>query len=77
MNSDGKFWATVWCSLFALITVIAICTTIYSVGAGREIEFKKIEAIASSKDPIATGCAFGFTEKEAPVCASKAQLTHN
>lgn len=68
MDSDGKFWVCVWSIVALVLIALIISLTITEHTNGK----LKIEAIAGSKDPIATGCAFGFTEQQAAICLQKA-----
>lgn len=61
MNSDEKFWIAIWA--LAAIVCLAICSSVtaYSIN--------KNNAIAASKDPIATACAMGRGDE--PLCIQK------
>ena len=57
MNSEGKFWCTIWAIIGVLVCTLIISVTAYNINQTN----KETELVKAGADPIALACAKGYT----------------
>lgn len=68
MDSDNKFWATVWIAGFVLVGVIAVSLCLYNYSANKQI----VAMVEKGADPMRAACGIGYSSY-CPVLAGQSK----